>query len=38
MSEWEEIRPKADVNARLSKERPKLVHDRMILRNDFVLT
>ena len=35
MSELEEIRCEAYESARLSKERVKLVHDRMILRKVF---
>jgi len=35
LSELEEIQSKAYESARLSKERAKLVHDRIILRKDF---
>ena len=35
LSELEEIRSEAYENARLSKERAKLVHDKIILRKDF---
>ena len=35
MSELEEIRVEAYKSARMSKERTKLVHDRMILRKNF---
>ena len=35
LSDLEEIRSEAYESARLSKERAKLVHDRIIFRNDF---
>jgi len=37
LSELEEIRSKAYKNARLSKERVKLAHDRIILSKGFTL-